>query len=128
MNTGNSFSPHLCLGLAALSIVAVIYEAIADFQLESFRKIKKKGQIIQHGLWKYSRHPNYFGELVFWYCLAGIAFIQGVYWSVGGPLLLTFLLLKVSGIPMTEKRYEDNLEFQTYKKRTSASIPWFPKS
>ncbi len=103
------------------------YQAVADHQLKQFkRKRHSKDEILQTGLWKYSRHPNYFGEIVMWWSLAvmvlpinygGLAFIS--------PVFITFLLLKVSGVPMLEKRYEGNEEFDAYKSQTPAVFPRF---
>ena len=105
------------------------FEAIGDWQLLCFkRKAENCGKIIQSGLWRYTRHPNYFGEAVLWWGLFLIAF-KVPYGAVAilSPLLIDFLLLKVSGIPMLEAKYQGNPEFSTYKERTSAFFPWFPK-
>jgi len=106
------------------------FEAIGDGQLLRFkRKAENHGKIIQSGLWRYTRHPNYFGEAVLWWGLFLIALnvpYGGV--AVLSPVLINFLLLKVSGIPMLEAKYEGNPEFSAYKERTNALFPWFPKS
>jgi steroid 5-alpha reductase family enzyme len=114
------------LPLAGLALFAILFESASDIQLQKFRLIKKPGQIMQTGLWRYSRHPNYFAEILFWLSVASISAAQGIYWAYAGPVILSFLLIKVSGIALTEKRYAKNPEFQTYKERTSALIPWFP--
>lgn len=106
------------------------FEAIGDWQLLRFkRKSVNRGKIIQSGLWRYTRHPNYFGEAVLWWGLFLIALKvpYGVV-AVLSPLLIDVLLLKVSGIPMLEAKYQGNLEFSAYKNRTNALFPWFPKS
>jgi steroid 5-alpha reductase family enzyme len=105
------------------------FEAIGDWQLLSFkRKAENRGKIIQNGLWRYTRHPNYFGEAVLWWGLFLIA-LKVPYGAVAvlSPLLIDFLLLKVSGIPMLEAKYQNNPEFSAYKERTNAFFPWFPK-
>jgi len=87
-----------------------------------------KGRIMDRGLWKYTRHPNYFGESLMWWGLWLIALeVPGGWTTIVSPILITFLLAKVSGVPMLEKRYAGNPEFQAYARRTSAFVPWFPK-
>lgn len=106
------------------------FEAIGDWQLLCFkRKPENRGKIIQSGLWRYTRHPNYFGEALLWWGLFLIA-LKVPYGAVAvlSPLLINFLLLKVSGIPMLEAKYRDNPHFSAYKERTNAFFPWFPKS
>jgi len=103
---------------------------VGDWQLSQFIKDpSNKGKIIQSGLWKYSRHPNYFGEVVQWWgiFLMALSLPNGII-TIIGPLTITILILFVSGIPMLEKKYENNPEFAEYKKRTSAFFPRFPKS
>jgi steroid 5-alpha reductase family enzyme len=111
-------------------IIGFYFETASDLQMYSFKKDKKNiGRIMKYGLWKYSRHPNYFGEVTMWWGI-WVLTIGANYWYIGllGPLTITFLILKVSGIPMLEKKYEGNKEYEKYKKATSAFIPWFPKS
>jgi len=105
------------------------FEAIGDWQLLQFKKDpENKGKIIQHGLWRYSRHPNYFGEAVLWWGIFLIALkAQYGILAIISPILIDFLLLKVSGIPMLEAKYEGNPDFESYKARTNAFFPWFPK-
>ena len=80
------------------------------------------------GLWKYTRHPNYFGEAAMWWGVFLIAlFIPFGWTAIVSPLLITFLLLKVSGVTMLEKKYAGNKEFEAYTKRTNAFFPWLPK-
>ena len=80
------------------------------------------------GLWKYSRHPNYFGEVTQWWGIFFIALpIAGSFFTIIGPLTITILILFVSGIPMLEKKWSGLAEWETYKAKTSGFIPWFPK-
>lgn len=104
------------------------FEAIGDYQLSVFIKTKKqKGDIMQTGLWRYTRHPNYFGEVLLWWGIFIIVLpLQNGFWGLISPLTITFLLLKVSGIPMLEAKYKDNPQFQDYKRRTSAFFPLPP--
>ena len=85
---------------------------------------------MDQGLWAYTRHPNYFGEATMWWGIYIISLpinsFKG-WWTVISPCLITFLLLKVSGVPLLEKHYEGNVQFEEYKKRVSIFIPWFPK-
>jgi len=109
--------------------VGFFFEAVGDAQLARFKRDPdNKGRIMDQGLWRYSRHPNYFGESLMWWGIFLVA-LEGAYgWTtVVSPLLITFLLVKVSGVPILEKRYAGNAEFQAYARRTSVFIPWFPK-
>jgi steroid 5-alpha reductase family enzyme len=123
-------------GIAFLDILGLIiwstgffFEAGGDYQLSKFKSTpENKGKIIMHGLWRYTRHPNYFGETTMWWGIFLIALSVNNGWTaIVSPLTITFLLLKVSGITMLEKKYVGNKEFEEYAKRTSALFPWFPK-
>lgn len=110
-------------------LLGYFFEVVGDKQLKDFLKTRKtKGKIMQTGLWKYTRHPNYFGEATMWWgifliCLRSASGIFGII----SPILITLMLLFVSGVPMLEKHYKDNQEFQEYAARTSMFIPWVPK-
>lgn len=110
--------------------IGFFFEAGADHQLAVFkRNPANKGKIMTQGLWQYSRHPNYFGEALVWWGIFIMAAQLSYGWlTIISPLLITGLLLKISGIPMLEKKYRTNPTYQAYKKRTSAFIPWFPNS
>jgi steroid 5-alpha reductase family enzyme len=110
-------------------LIGFAFETIGDYQLSVFMKNKQnKGDIIQTGLWKYTRHPNYFGEVLVWWGIFIITLsVENGYWGIISPITITFLLLRVSGIPMLEAKYKDNQQFQDYKKRTSAFWPLPPK-
>lgn len=114
---------------ALLWIFGFAFEAVSDKQLSDFIKYKKNGErIMKSGLWKYSRHPNYFGEVCLWWGIWLISWgVPYFYIAVIGPLAITFLILKVSGIPMLEKKYAGNKEFEEYKKRTNAFVPGRPR-
>jgi steroid 5-alpha reductase family enzyme len=84
---------------------------------------------MQAGLWRYSRHPNYFGECVLWWGLWLVAAGGGAWWTAFGPALLTFFLLKVSGVALTEKDIADRRpEYRDYIRRTSAFFPAPPRA
>lgn len=110
-------------------VTGFLFEAVGDYQLLRFvADPGNRGKIMAFGLWRYTRHPNYFGEVSQWWGIFIIAAAVPYGWvGVIGPLTISLLILRVSGIPMLEKRYEGNLEFEEYKKRTSVFIPWFPK-
>lgn len=110
-------------------LIGFYFQAAADRQLAVFMKNKKvPGSIIQTGLWKYSRHPNYFGEIVMWWSIfiITIPFTNSFFFIIS-PLTITLLLVFVSGIPMLEKKYKGNPAFAAYKKRTSVLIPMPPR-
>lgn len=107
-----------------------VFQWVGDLQLSRFIQNKPyPGAIMQSGLWRYTRHPNYFGEILMWW---GIFLMVGLstcgWWAVISPLLITGLICFVSGIPMLEKKYAGHTEYAAYKRRTSALIPWWPKA
>ncbi len=121
-------------GLAVWA-VGLIIETIADWQKFKFKNNpENKGKWTDIGLWKYSRHPNYFGEILCWIGLfiAVLPYLSGLrYLFIVSPVYITSLLLFVSGIPPLEKRYDqkygDDRKYQQYKSSTSLLIPWFKK-
>jgi steroid 5-alpha reductase family enzyme len=112
-----------------LWLIGFLFEAIGDYELKRFKqKPESKGKIMTTGLWKYTRHPNYFGEAALWWGIWLIALSVDSGWAaVISPLTISFLLLKVSGVTMLEKKYAGNEEFAAYARRTSPFFPWFPK-
>lgn len=109
-------------------MVGFFFESVGDYQLMVFlQQRKNRGKVMQEGLWRFTRHPNYFGEVTMWW---GI-FLLVVHspfglWGIIGPLTITVLILGVSGIPMLERRYANNPEYQKYQNETSSFFP-FPK-
>ncbi len=110
-------------------IVGFFFEAVGDKQLAVFIKNPaNKGRIIRSGLWKYTRHPNYFGEATMWWGIFFLALSVPFGWSgIISPLTITTMLLYVSGVPMLEKQLQENPEFREYARETSKFLPWFPK-
>lgn len=110
-------------------VCGFVFETVGDYQLDRFKmNPANKGKIIQYGLWRYSRHPNYFGEVLLWWGIFCIALsVDNGLWTIIGPATITFLILKVSGIPLAEKRSLNKKEFQQYKRTTSAFFPMPPK-
>ncbi len=108
-------------------VIGFVFEVVGDNQLKKFVATKKQsGDIMKTGLWKYSRHPNYFGEAVMWWGIWVMTWgVEYFYLGIIGPVLITYLLRFVSGVPMAEKRYADNQEFIEYKKKTPPMIPNF---
>ncbi len=127
--TDQSTSPLILAG-SIIWLIGFAFEAIGDYQLMVFMKHKKnKSDIMQTGLWKYTRHPNYFGEVLLWWGIFIIVLpLQNGIWAIISPITISYLLLYVSGIPMLEAKYKNNEAFQAYKKRTSAFFPMLPKS
>ena len=118
-----SFVDALGLSLAGFGLV---YETVADAQLARFRAAPgNRGKVMDRGLWRSSRHPNYFGECCIWWGMWLVATAAGAWWSVLSPLLMTVLLLKVSGLPLLEKDL-DRLRpgYAEYMRRTPAFLPW----
>ena len=109
--------------------VGFFFEAVGDAQLSRFRRDPgSRGKIMNTGLWRYTRHPNYFGESLMWWGIFLLALSLPYGWTaVVSPFLITFLLVRVSGVPMLEKKYAGNVEFQAYARRTSVFVPWPPK-
>ena len=111
-------------------LVGFLFETIGDYQLSVFiRNKKNKNDIMKTGLWKYSRHPNYFGEVLVWWGIFFIIIPENFgFLGIISPITITFLLLFVSGIPMIEAKYKDNEAFQEYKRKTSSFFPMIPKA
>lgn len=126
--TAESFyEPVAYIGLA-IWLFGIVFESIADAQLRTFLSSKPaKGSIMDRGLWRYSRHPNYFGEITVWTGAAIVALSASVWWGVIGAITITFLITKVSGIPLLEKRYANDKNYQKYAKATSVLIPLPPR-
>lgn len=110
-------------------LIGFSFEVISDWQLKNFIKNRKgKEEIIDSGLWKYSRHPNYFGEALLWWGIYLIALdTVGGFLIILSPILITFLVRFVSGVPLLEKRYEDHENYQKYAEKTNIFFPWFPE-
>jgi steroid 5-alpha reductase family enzyme len=110
---------------AGVWLAGFLIQVVADAQLASFVKTRKPGEIMQTGLWRYSRHPNYFGEIVMWWGIfVSTLSLAGGVWVIISPLVVTWLLAFVSGVPMLEAKYKDNAAYQEYKKRTHALLLW----
>lgn len=115
---------------AGVAAVGLAWETVADAQLWRFRSRRRGPDAVLHdGLWRYSRHPNYFGEFVFWWGMFLLAASTGGFvWSVVGPVLMTVLLLRVSGVPLLEEKLARRPDFRRYARTTNAFFPWRPRS
>ncbi|WP_292445385.1 DUF1295 domain-containing protein [Methylibium sp.] len=112
-----------------LAAFGLIFEATADWQMARFKADPAQhGRVMDRGLWRYSRHPNYFGECCVWWGLYLMALAAGGAWSIVSPLLMTVLLLKVSGISLLEKDIgERRPAYRDYVARTNAFVPGPPR-
>jgi steroid 5-alpha reductase family enzyme len=123
-------------GLGLLDLVGVVvwligfyFESVGDAQLAKFiSDPANKGKLMKSELWAYTRHPNYFGEVTQWWGIWFIALaVNNGLFGIIGPITITFLILKVSGVPMLEKKMAENPDFAEYKRQTSVFIPMIPK-
>lgn len=130
LNAAPVLQPDLLTFIGVLVwLVGFYFEAIGDMQLARFtRNHRNKGRVMMSGLWRYTRHPNYFGEVTQWWGVFIIA-LAAPHWciSIAGPVLITLLILFVSGIPLTEKHFEGRPGWKEYKKRTSPFFPLPPR-
>jgi steroid 5-alpha reductase family enzyme len=110
-------------------MIGFAFEAGGDYQLWSFRKNPgNKGKVLDTGFWRYTRHPNYFGDSAVWWAYAIISIAAGSYWQIIGSVIMTLLIIRVSGVAMLEKTLvTSKLQYQDYIRKTSSFLPWFPK-
>ncbi len=118
------------LGLA-IYLLGFVFEVLADSQLALFKKNpNNKGKILKSGVWSLSRHPNYFGEATIWWGIGIISisgFVPITFIALISPLIITLLLRFVTGVPLLERKYIGNLEFEAYKKVTPIFVPFIKK-
>jgi len=110
-------------------LLGYFFEAVGDAQLDSFIKNRPAGkEILDTGLWRYTRHPNYFGEATMWWGIwLMVAPLSLSFLALMSPVVITFLLYFVSGVPLLEKKFADNAAYQAYARVTSKFIPLLPK-
>lgn len=110
-------------------LIGFFFEAFGDYQLTRFRaNPSNKGKLLDFGVWRYTRHPNYFGDSAQWWAFYIIALAAGGWWTIFSPILMTHFLVNVSGVAMLEKSLiERKPGYKAYAERTNAFIPWFPK-
>ncbi|MBN2604255.1 MAG: DUF1295 domain-containing protein [Bacilli bacterium] len=128
-NTGNYELSALSYVGIAIFLIGYFFESVGDSQLKKhIADPSKKGTLLTTGLWKYTRHPNYFGEAVIWWGIFITVITAGLPWYVIiSPIAITYLLRFVSGVPMLEKKMKHANGWDAYEKVTNAFIPWFPK-
>lgn len=114
---------------AALAVFGIAFEALSDAQLARFKSNPANaGRVLDRGLWRYSRHPNYFGEFCVWWGLYAIAAGAGGWWTLFSPLLMSVLLLRVSGVALLERDIGDRRPaYRSYVTRTNAFFPGRPR-
>ena len=118
------------LDFIALPLWAIgfFFEAVGDWQLKRFKSDPaNKGRVLDRGVWRYTRHPNYFGDSAQWWAYYLIAASAGGWWTIFSPILMTTLLLRVSGVSLLEKTLDSRPGYKEYSERTSEFIPWFPR-
>ena len=110
-------------------LIGFIFEAGGDFQLVRFkRRSKNKGKVLNTGFWKYTRHPNYFGDSAVWWSYAIFSIAAGSYWPIIGSIIMTILIIKISGVSLLEKTLKDTKpQYRDYIQKTNSFFPWFPK-
>ncbi len=110
--------------------IGLFFEAVGDWQLARFQADPKSfGRVMDGGLWRYTRHPNYFGDFCVWWGLFIIAASGGAWWTVGRPLLMSFLLLRVSGVTLLESNIKERRPgYAAYQARTNAFFPGPPRA
>jgi steroid 5-alpha reductase family enzyme len=116
------------LGMAVV-VFGIVFEAVGDAQLAAFNaRPENRGKVMNSGLWRYTRHPNYFGEFCVWWGFYLIALSAGGWWALLSPLLMSVLLLKVSGVALLEKDIgERRPAYRDYIARTNAFFPGVPR-
>lgn len=114
----------------AIVLLGIAFESVGDFQLAAFKaEPQNRGHVMDRGLWRYTRHPNYFGEFCVWWGFFIMALSAGGWWTIVSPLLMTVLLLKVSGVTLLEKDISERRPaYRDYIERTNAFFPWTPKA
>ncbi len=122
---GGSLSPWDAAPVAVF-LVGLSFEAVGDVQLARFKRAHP-GQVMDRGLWRYTRHPNYFGDFLVWWGLFGVALLGGGWWAVVSPVVMSVLLLRVSGVTLLERTLKARPGYEAYVRRTSAFFPRPPR-
>jgi steroid 5-alpha reductase family enzyme len=109
----------------SLWAVGLFFEAVGDWQLARFKRDPANdGRVMDRGLWRSTRHPNYFGDFCVWWGLYLVALAAGAWWSIAGPLIMSFLLLRFSGVRLLERDIgERRPAYAEYARRTNAFFP-----
>ncbi len=128
-NTDNNELIFIDYVALLLWVIGFLFESVGDYQLTKFKKNPHNhDKTLQTGLWRYTRHPNYFGDATIWLSFGLFSIASGGYWHIIGFLLMTFLIIKVSGVAMLEKTLKKSKpSYIEYITVTNAFFPWFPK-
>ncbi len=110
-------------------VTGFIFEAGGDYQLAKFKlNLANKGKVLNTGFWRYTRHPNYFGDAAVWWGYGILCIAAGEYWCLFGSVLMTLLIIKVSGVALLEKTLKvQKPQYLDYIQKTNSFFPWFPK-
>jgi len=109
-------------------LIGFYFEAMGDMQLAKFKADPaNRGQVMKSGVWKYTRHPNYFGDSAQWWGYYLIAAAAGGWWTIFSPILMTLFLVRVSGVALLEKTMKTRPMYNEYIQQTNSFIPWFPR-
>ena len=115
------------VGIAVWAI-GFFFEAVSDYQLVRFKSDSQhQGKLLTSGLWHYSRHPNYFGDTMQWWGFYFLAATSGYWWTIFSPVIMTLLLLRVSGVTLLEKTMKTRSGYEEYIRTTNGFIPWIPR-
>ena len=109
--------------------MGLFFETVGDYQLARFKaNPDHRGMVMNRGLWRYTRHPNYFGDFLVWWGLFLVSFVGSAWWTILSPLIMSLLLLRVSGVKLLENSLQHRLRgYRRYVAETSAFVPWPPK-
>ena len=121
--------PAVAVGVI-LCLIGIFFEAVGDYQLARFKADSvNRGRVMNRGLWRYTRHPNYFGDFLVWWGFYLVAAESGSWWwTIIGPLLMSFLLIRVSGVRLLESSLRSRVDgYDQYVRDTSAFFPFPPK-
>ncbi|TXG35781.1 DUF1295 domain-containing protein [Seonamhaeicola maritimus] len=111
-------------------LIGFTFEAGGDYQLARFkRNTKNNGKVLNTGFWKYTRHPNYFGDSAVWWSFGLFSIAAGSYWQIVGSIIMTLLIIKISGVSLLEKSLnETKPKYKDYVQKTNSFFPWLPKN
>lgn len=131
VNTSETSGSLIWLDYVAILVwsIGFSFEAGGDYQLYQFKKSEKnKEKVLNTGFWKYTRHPNYFGDSTVWWSYALFSIASGSYWQIIGAVIMTLLIIKVSGVVMLERTLKTSKpKYKEYIEKTNSFFPWFPK-
>jgi steroid 5-alpha reductase family enzyme len=124
----NALNPVDYLALT-IWLIGFLFESVGDYQLSKFKADPaNKGKVLDTGLWRYTRHPNYFGDAAVWWSYGLFAIAAGAWWYAVGSVIMTYLIIRISGVSLLERSLNDTKpKYREYVARTSAFMPWFPK-